>query len=317
MVIQHGNKRLKKSNIRFWVKLVFAVAILTYLSWKIAASLGENQTLYHFEFNNIGILLTAVLLLMVVNWSIEALKWKRLMNELQPLSFTTALTGVLAGVSTGLITPNRVGNFIGRVVVLDKEHRTKATLLTLLSNLAQFVPSIFFGCWGLLFINADFFNDSRIILLGGGLIIIVLAMSLYLNPKLVNRKPFNLWFSDKIIAAINFIQDTSVYLKLHIIGLSSSRYFVFVTQYVLILLLFNQPHHLVHLFAGVSVVYLLMTIIPGFFFGKLFVREAAGLLVLSEMGIPNEVILITGFILWLINIALPSLVGAIILLGKK
>ncbi|MFT5821568.1 MAG: hypothetical protein ACI8ZM_002821 [Crocinitomix sp.] len=307
----------KKGHFRFWIKLIFALAILTYLWWKISDSLGEGLAFSQFEFSNIGVLLTTVLLLMLANWSIEALKWKRLMNELQPLSFRNALKGVLAGVSTGLITPNRVGNFIGRVVVLEKEHRTKATLLTLLSNLAQFVPSIFFGCLGLLFINADFFNDSRIILFTGSLVLIVLAMSLYLNPQLVNRKPFNHWFSDKIIDAIAFVQSTSIYLKLYVIGLSSARYWVFVTQYVLILLLFNQPHHLVHLFAGVSVVYLLMTIIPGFFFGKLFVREAAGLLVLGEMGIPNHVIIVTGFMLWLINIALPSLVGAIILLRKK
>lgn len=307
----------KKVYFRFWLKLIFAIAIIGYLWWKIDQSLGEQHFMPDFDLQNPAVFLSLVLLLMGINWSIEALKWKRLMQELQPLSFSVALTGVLAGVSTGLITPNRVGNFIGRVVVLEKENRVKATLLTLLANLAQFVPTIFFGCFGLLFITADFFNDARIILLTGGLILIILAMSLYLNPKLVNRKPFTNWFSTQIIDAIAFVQSTSVYLKLHVIGLSAGRYAVFVTQYVLILLLFSQPHNMVHLFAGVSVVYLLMTLIPGFFFGKLFVREASGLLVLGEMGIPNNVILASGFILWLINIALPSLVGALILLRKK
>ena len=98
---------------------------------------------------------------------------------------------------------------------------------------------------------------------------------------------------------------------------SALRYLLFVTQYVLLLILFDQNFEALILFANISVVYLLMTIIPGLLFGKLFLREAAALLVLGQLGIPDLIILTTGFLLWLINIALPSLIGTIILLRKK
>ena len=52
-------------------------------------------------------------------------------------------------------------------------------------------------------------------------------------------------------------------------------------------------------------------------FGKLFVREASALFVLTKIGVPNTVIILTGFVLWLINVAIPSLIGGSLLIAKK
>ena len=73
---------------------------------------------------------------------------------------------------------------------------------------------------------------------------------------------------------------------------------------------------MVNIMAAISVVFLITTIIPSLFFGKLFVREASALFVFSEMGISSPVILMTVFILWLINLALLSFVLAYILIKK-
>ena len=40
----------------------------------------------------------AVILLMIVNWSIEAVKWKISVSEIQKVSFTKSLRAVLSGV---------------------------------------------------------------------------------------------------------------------------------------------------------------------------------------------------------------------------
>ncbi len=262
-------------------------------------------------------LIGVVLALMAVNWSIEAVKWKTLMQTLKPLTFKAAFAAVLAGISTGIITPNRLGNFIGRTISLEKDIKTKATLLTFLSNLSQFVPTVFFGCLGLLAITTNYQSQQQLIILCTGVLLLVLALILYMHPKHANRKPFNYLFTTKIVAAINFIEQTPPRIKIKLLVLSALRYLVFLTQYALLLLLFEQNQGVFILLVNVTVVYLLMTIIPGLLFGKLFVREAAGLLVLSQIGVPDVVILTTGFILWLINIGVPSLVGTIALFRKK
>jgi hypothetical protein len=307
-----GNKYL-----RFGVKLLFGLAVAYFVGWKVYQMFLEGTYKGPFETQYIGIILSTVSLLMILNWSVEAVKWKSLMERLNPITFKAAVAGVLAGISTGLITPNRLGNFIGRTQLIDKELRTKAALLTFLSNLSQFVPSILFGCLSLLYVTSNYYSAPQVFIFITGVLLLLAALALYINPTFANRKPLNYLFTDKIKEAITFTQAESLALKIKLLAWSALRYLVFVTQYVLLLVLFNQNLNLLILFANVSVVYLLMTIIPGLLFGKLFVREAAALLVLGQLGIPDLIILTTGFLLWLINIALPSLIGTIILLRKK
>jgi hypothetical protein len=47
--------------------------------------------------------------LIVVNWGIEALKWKLLVSTVRPVSFLSAYKAVLSGVSFSVALPNRVG----------------------------------------------------------------------------------------------------------------------------------------------------------------------------------------------------------------
>lgn len=303
--------------MKITVKLIFGLAVFAFVGWKVYDIIQEK------DFSRIELdesatgLLAVIFALMIVNWSIEALKWKVLMREVKPMSFIQALFGVLAGVSTGIITPNRLGNFIGRTIFLEKGLRLRGILLTLLANLSQFVVTVFFGSIGLLLIGVSFFEYSQLLLLPLALVILYFALRVFIHPRLVNRKPFNYFFSEQVEEGIDFISDTGLELKLRIIGLSALRYLVFVTQYVLLLMAFKQNQSWDLLFAHVMVVYLLMTLIPALFFGKLFVREAAALLVLSAAGVPDAVILLTGFVLWFVNIALPSLAGTSLLIGKK
>ena len=307
----------KTKYLQLSLKIIFGLIVFAFVIWKITQAFDSNW-LKKVNFHpNTVFFLCIVGFLMILNWSVEGLKWKRLVRSLEKLSFITALKGVLAGLSTGILTPNRLGNFIGRTLMLHPENRLKATLLTLLANLAQFIVTVFFGAVGLLIIGVSFFTYSTPVIIICAFFLMLLALAIYLQPYLINRRPFNYFFTDRIVEGIGFISEESMRLKLEILALSILRYFIFVSQYVLLLVVFNQHESLAVLFAYISVVYLLMTLIPSLFFGKLFVREAAGLFVLSQLGVPDTVIILTGFVLWFINIALPSLIGASFLIGKK
>ena len=63
--------------------------------------------------------------------------------------------------------------------------------------------------------------------------------------------------------------------------------------------------------------FLLTTLIPSLFFGKLLVRESAALIVFAWAGLSVPVILAVSFSLWFINLALPASIGYIIWLRKS
>ena len=75
-----------------------------------------------FSLHALG-LFSLVCLMMLLNWSLEALKWKELTKAYHKMSFSEAFRSVISGVSTSFITPNRIGDFIGKLSYLPKGKR--------------------------------------------------------------------------------------------------------------------------------------------------------------------------------------------------
>src|SRR6266704_2015862 len=81
--------------------------------------------------------LYAALLLMPVNWGLEARKWQVLLKSLERISFFTSFRAILSGVAFSINTPNRVGEYGGRIVYVQDGHRWKAVALTIIGSLSQ------------------------------------------------------------------------------------------------------------------------------------------------------------------------------------
>ena len=81
----------------------------------------------HFLLNFKGnyFLLSVVFFLMLINWTIESIKWKLLIDKLHPISWLEAIEGILFGVTFSLFTPSRVGEFGGRVFALNTDRTTE------------------------------------------------------------------------------------------------------------------------------------------------------------------------------------------------
>ncbi|MEX2590199.1 MAG: hypothetical protein WD334_08335, partial [Chitinophagales bacterium] len=72
--------------------------------------------------------LLGALFLMPVNWILESLKWKMLMQRIEPLTFTNSFRSVLSGVTFTMFTPNRIGEYAGRFLFLKKPWNPNAWL---------------------------------------------------------------------------------------------------------------------------------------------------------------------------------------------
>ena len=78
---------------------------------------------------------------MFVNWSIDAIKWQFLVSKLEKVTFWLALKAVFLGITVSIFTPNRVGEFGGRVFCLQHADRIKAVLVTIFGNITQLVST--------------------------------------------------------------------------------------------------------------------------------------------------------------------------------
>ncbi len=268
--------------------------------------------------------LVAVLLLMFVNWSIETIKWKLAVRKIQRVDFFTAFKAVLSGVSFSVTTPNRVGEYLGRVLYMDEGNRMKAISLTITGSLSQLLITLLMGLAGLIILRSPI-EDSQMIsslwmevLLYGVLAATVLLTLFYFRlswlVKWIDRLPG----AKKYAWLIETLEDFNATLLLQLLSLSALRFIVFIIQYYLLFRLFDVDVSLWHCWSAVSVSFLVMAVIPTIaLFTDLGLRGKVSLKLLGLFSGNSLGISLTAVSIWFINLIIPALAGSLLILGIK
>ena len=292
--------------------LVFILVCFILIQQLRKISLEDLDALY---LHNSWYLLLAVLLVLP-NWGLEFLKWFVTVRAVDHKTSTSnIIRSLFAGISTGFVTPNRLGNFIGRMLYFKGRSRSFLILGTLYGNLAQFLASFFFGLIGFFHIAPlVLYADEKSYIAYSGFILGGLSILLYiLFPFLPieDARRFKRRYNVLVL-----FRKGSKRLVLPLLLLSLFRYLIFVMQFSLLLVAFGAEytHELIY---ALYLHYVIVTLIPSVLMGKLVVRETVGLLVLGSF-IPDKMIIVAASLcLWLINLAFPALLGLYFLFKSK
>lgn len=265
-----------------------------------------------------------VVLLMGVNWSLEALKWRLLIIKSERISFFRSLKGIFTGISVGTFTPNRLGEFLGRSFVLDRSHPWKVFFMTIIGSYSQLLSTILFGSVGMLFFITRYAGISTGInyldvLIGFfGFATAILVMLLYFNidlfdkylgPYVRKRKPA---FAAKLAVISSYSFSELLWVLLFSIG----RYMVFSIQFYLLFRFFDFAIPFRESVMFTSVIYLVMTIIPSMALSEIGVRGSVALFFFAfytqehSPDINSTLsILSASTLLWVINLVIPAILG--------
>lgn len=312
---------VKASNfINISVKLV-VLGLLCYAFYLQLFSGGSFDAIRQAFLQNLDHLhlpyLVVAILLMPLNWLLETFKWRLLLRPDVELPLSTAYRAVLGGVTVSLFTPNRTGEYAGRILLVEARYNWKAAIATLVGSFSQIIVLTGMGIPGLIYFltlvpDADYIN--WIWLLCIGVLPWGLLLLLYLRtPRLLaflKRFPI----SDRwrnYLRPLSVIKYYSQRQLRQALGLSFLRYLVYSAQYLLVLALFGIKPDLLAGAAGVATIFLLQTGIPLPPFGALLARGELALLVWSVFGANEISILAATFLVFIINLSLPSLVGAV------
>ncbi|MFT3883998.1 MAG: lysylphosphatidylglycerol synthase domain-containing protein [Flavobacteriales bacterium] len=269
-----------------------------------------------------GTLLLA-LLLMPVNWGLEAFKWRLLMRPVERLSFLRAFTATLAGTSVSLVTPNRTGEFIGRVLFVRPDGRFAAAALTVLGSIAQVLITLLAGAFALWLL----YVLERPLPIGPGwsvgaiisatLVLALASAVLFLVPDLLRRLLDMVPFLRRYDARWRVLQQVSRSTSLAVLGLSAARYAVFVGQGMLLFAAFAPDIDALALALGLPLTYLLATLVPTMLLTDLGVRGSVAVLVFGPLGGEPAHVLLAMSLVWTINVLLPAVLGSLILLVAR
>lgn len=317
-------KRLIKNKfINATIKLLVVILLL----WTIYKQVFDKDNiddlwqafLHSFDFPNLWWLI-AIVLLVPVNWGIETIKWGGLIKNFSKLNFWTTYKAILAGVTVSMFTPNRVGEYGGRILLVEPENNWKAVIATLVGSFSQLLTLLSLGLLGAIVFSKSFLEPE----------IYILALVFFLGLALVSLMLFGFFNIDLVIPILRripfpkrvkgFLDHLSVLNNYtsrelsKVLFYSLLRYLTYSFQYYLALQFFDIEIGLIQGLAGIATIYLMQTSIP--------LPPLMGLLARGEIALfvwgffsENEVnILAASFSLFIINLAVPALIGAIFIL---
>lgn len=324
--------RLNK-NIKFFLKYVLGPLLFVWLSWSIYREIKQQPNLAlswqqiktSLKSPEIGKLIAAIGL-MVVNWSIETRKWQLAVSRVQKISFWQGFKAILTGVSFSVTTPNRTGEYLGRVLYMAEGNRLRTISLTILCSMSQLLVTLLAGIIGLLFLWDRILSAEPIsgwssiglqVLLFGSVLAFIILTLFYFRVSLFARWIDRLSRKEKFAFLLVELGALNATILWRLLSLSTIRFGVFILQYFLLFSFFGVEVGFVETLWSTSLVFLILAIIPGFALADLGIRGEVNLKVLGLFSTNAIGIGFTAVIVWFINLIIPALAGSLLILGIK
>jgi uncharacterized membrane protein YbhN (UPF0104 family) len=265
-------------------------------------------------------LMPLVAFLMLANWGFEALKWQYLMRVVHPVSLKIATKAVLSGVSVSALLPNRIAEYLGRIFYIPPTYRVKAIIASIVGSLAQLLISVIVG--SLAFIGYFYYPFEGMTI---NLYMMVVLFVLFNSTLLLAY--FNIPTLVRILPTKGFFRKVTQYLSLigqydtgglwRTLLFAFARYAIFVSQFYLLLYAFQVPLSVGEGIIVLPVVFLAQTLIPTIALAEIGVRGVTAVHFIGFFGGHSVNILAATYGLWLINILLPALIGALLMVFSR
>ncbi len=299
-------------------------------------NLPQILTVLREDFSSLDFawMMTLVILLMFINWAVEALKWRYLMAKIERIGFWKSYEAVLTGVTVSSFTPNRIGEYFGRVFILNTASRIEGILVTILGSMSQLMITIFTGSAALLaFIPlflAHYWNFNGYLYYALVAVVVgfnVLIMGFYLNVSFLST------LKEKILrnglkGIRKFFRIFAFYHNRELIRVllySLLRYIIFSFQFFILLHIFGVTVPYLDAMMLISLIYFVMAIIPTIALTELGIRGSValyffGIYYANQTGSDETInfgILAASTLLWAINLGVPALLGSVFVFRLK
>lgn len=294
----------------------FLVASVVYLAYEITRFKGYPELIGTFRNSSIEkyIWLVAVMALLPFNWLMEALKWRKVCRYLEKFKLNTAFKAILAGTSSGFVTPNRLGDIVGRMHFLLPANRKGAVSLaainSLTQNIAILLPGIPLAILFFLQQQTDIKSETYILFLI--VIMLLLISTLIVLPQIALRVK-----SQKLLPYFSGLTNYTTKDMALITGWSLLRFIVFSLQFFLMLRFFGVELTAAQAVTSIPVTYLLVTFTPSFAFSEAVIRGSWAIFVIGTFATNTPGILMAGVGLWFINVIIPVIIGNILILKLR
>lgn len=300
------------------------MAILGLAFWFIFQKLSNNHSLSDFKnllaslrSERVGLVLSSLFLLMFLNWVLEAYKWKYLVRKVEIISTWTAIESVFWGLTWAVFTPNRIGEYGGRVFFLSPRKRISGVVAMSVGAVGQMVITNVFGSLALFFFVFRFMDLNPLMNFILGFLVIGFSSFFVLFY-------FNIQWVDGLLSRIGFLRPYKRFFSvfseyrtsdlLKILTYCLSRFLVFTFQYYLIIHFLVPEIQFLDVIMIMFVFYFIQSALPSLDLLDIGVRATTAGYFFSFVTNQEIAIMASIACIWMINLIIPAILGSVFVL---
>ena len=262
----------------------------------------------------------AALALLPANVGLEAYRWWRLVRHLAPeVSYGQALVAVVGSYPLGLLTPGRVGDYVGRALYVRELAPGASAALTFGERMATLAACLVGGLVALAPYLAAHAPPSPLwpaltfaTALGTGAL-----LALLLIPDLAQRVLSALVPVAAVRRALGAFGAVPRGEAAALVALSGLRYLVFSAQFVCLVQAFAPGAPWGGAALAVALTFYAKSAVPQVTLGDLGVRESAAVFFLGAYGVGAAAALNASLAVFAVNLLLPAVLGVPLLLRLR
>jgi hypothetical protein len=306
------------------LSICIKITILGLASWYIYNRLSNNSSISNFRMllneldpGSVWIVMSSLFLLMFLNWFIEALKWKFLVQKIEVISTWKAVESVFCGLTWAVFTPNRIGEYGGRVFFLSPNKRIKGAVAMTVGSFGQLVLVNVFGSLALSWFLFRFMDLNP--LMNFSIFLLALAFSGFFLLFF-----FNIHWINGLLSKIKFLKPYKrffiifskfkVSALLHILMYSLSRILIFSTQYFLIIHLLIPEIDPLDMVLILFIFYFIQSSMPSLDLLDIGLRATTAAYFFSFVTDQEIAVMAAVASIWLINLIIPAILGSVFVL---
>ncbi len=285
-------------------KILVKISLTIFLIALILKYIGLSNVINGFKNADIYPLLGAFSLFPVIILC-GTEKWRQIIkNEAKGVKFSNALISFLGGMTLGLLTPGRVGEF-GRIAFINEGRKSSLAGIAFVDKIIDLEVTLFLGIFGLYYFDLSllalivFFS-----VLTGGAFIFYPHILISLFRKITSRFPFARFLSN-LASGIDEIPKKTLLIC---IGYRLLASLIDIFQFFLLINSFH-PIQIKYVFIVYPII-ILSNILP-LTIGGIGIRESISALLLHKFDIPYEAAVNASFLLFCVNTLTPGLLGAV------
>ncbi len=300
------------------------MTILVLVAWVLYQKLNDHQNLKEFErlMKNLGthtvvITLSVVVVLMFANWFLEVVKWQYLCRHIERISLWRATQSVFCGLTWAVFTPNRIGEYGGRVMFLQPRKRIFGVVAMGVGALAQLVLTSVAGSLSIAWFVNRFFDVG----MAWGIAIWFVAatyagffLTLYFNVRWINSWIQRIGFLRKFHRFFEILTRYD-HRELAIVFVNSlARFVIFTSQYCILMLVIIPGIEFIPMLLLIFILFFVQAALPTLDLFDFGVRSVTASYLYAHITDQDIAVMAIASCIWFINLILPAILGSVFVL---